>query len=85
MPTYEFHCQKCKKAFELTCSITAYVRRRKRGIKCPECGSSTVVQQISALQVQTSKKSWGGVPRIGNQIARNNLSVNISLYFSLWD
>ncbi|MFQ5852692.1 MAG: FmdB family zinc ribbon protein [Candidatus Binatia bacterium] len=57
MPTYEFLCQKCKKTFAEVCSVTQYVQRKKRGIKCPKCGSSKVDQQISAFQVQTSKKS----------------------------
>jgi putative FmdB family regulatory protein len=57
MPTYEFHCQKCKKAFASVCSVTEYEQRKKGGIKCPKCGSSKVYQQISAFQVQTSKKS----------------------------
>jgi putative FmdB family regulatory protein len=57
MPTYEFLCQKCKKAFVSVCSVTEYEQRKKGGIKCPKCGSSKVDQQISAFQVQTSKKS----------------------------
>jgi len=57
MPTYEFLCKKCNKVFDLTSSIREYERRKKRGNKCPKCGSSKVVQQISAFQVQTSKKS----------------------------
>ncbi len=57
MPTYEFQCQKCKKAFELTCSITEYERKKKEGIKCSECGSLEVEQQISGFRIQTSKKS----------------------------
>jgi putative FmdB family regulatory protein len=57
MPTYEFLCQKCNKIFELTYSISEFERARKAGIKCSTCGSSRVVQQVPAFQVQTSKKS----------------------------
>jgi len=57
MPTYEFLCEKCKKPFELTCSIAEYERKKKEGIKCSECGSLEVEQQISSFRVQTSKKS----------------------------
>lgn len=57
MPTYEFLCKKCKKVFELTCSITEYERKKKKSIKCVKCGSSEVLQRISGFQVQTSKKS----------------------------
>ncbi len=57
MPTYEFLCQKCEEVFALVYSIREYERKKKEGIKCPKCGSSKVDQQISAFQVQTSKKS----------------------------
>ncbi|MGE5304909.1 MAG: FmdB family zinc ribbon protein [Alphaproteobacteria bacterium] len=57
MPTYEFLCKKCKKRFERICSLEEYDRETKRKIKCPKCGSTSVVRQISAFQVKTSKKS----------------------------
>ncbi|HXG21711.1 MAG TPA: FmdB family zinc ribbon protein [Methylomirabilota bacterium] len=57
MPTYEFLCRKCAKAFEVSLSIAEYERKRKEGIQCSECGSSEVEQQISFFQVKTSKKS----------------------------
>ena len=57
MPTYEFLCKKCKKVFEVSCSITEYGRKKKKGIECAKCGSSEVLQQVSGFQVQTSKKS----------------------------
>ena len=57
MPTYEFRCQKCKKVFQLTYSISQYERAKKARIKCSSCGSSRVEPQISAFQVQTAKKS----------------------------
>jgi putative FmdB family regulatory protein len=57
MPTYEFLCQKCNKLFQLTYSISQFERARKDGIKCSNCGSSRVTQQVPIFQVQTSKKS----------------------------
>jgi putative FmdB family regulatory protein len=57
MPTYEFLCQKCNKIFQLTYSISEFERARKNGIKCSNCGSSRVIQQVPIFQVQTSKKS----------------------------
>jgi putative FmdB family regulatory protein len=57
MPTYEFLCQNCKEASAFICSITEYERKKKEGIKCSECGSLEVEQQISGFRVQTSKKS----------------------------
>jgi putative FmdB family regulatory protein len=57
MPTYEFLCKKCKKPFERIYSLEEYERQTKRKIKCPKCGSTSVVRQISAIEVRTSKKS----------------------------
>ena len=57
MPSYEFLCQKCAKPFERIYSLEEYEREKKKKIKCPECGSTSVVRQISAVQVKTSKKS----------------------------
>ena len=56
MPTYEFLCQKCEKPFERIYSLEEYDQEMKK-IKCPECRSTRVVRQISAVQVKTSKKS----------------------------
>jgi putative FmdB family regulatory protein len=57
MPIYEFQCEKCRKRFELTYSITDYERQAKKKIKCPKCASIKVVRQISTFEVKTSKKS----------------------------
>lgn len=57
MPTYEFLCKKCNKAFNVSFPVREYERKKKSGIKCAKCGSSSVVQQISAFQVNTAKKS----------------------------
>jgi putative FmdB family regulatory protein len=57
MPIYEFLCQKCEKPFELIYSLAEYERETKKKINCPKCGSTSVVRQISAVEVKTSKKS----------------------------
>lgn len=57
MPTYEFLCQGCNQVFEVTCSVSEYERMKKGSIKCEKCGSTKVIRQVSAFQVQTSKKS----------------------------
>lgn len=57
MPTYEFLCQKCAKPFEQIWSLAEYESAMKKQIKCPKCGSTSVVRQISAVEVKTSKKS----------------------------
>lgn len=56
MPTYEFLCQKCEKPFEQIYSLEQYERETKKKIKCPKCGSTSVVRQISGFEVKTSKK-----------------------------
>ncbi len=57
MPNYEFLCRKCEKPFERVYSLEEYERQMKKKIKCPKCESTSVVRQISAFQVKTSKKS----------------------------
>jgi len=54
MPSYEFICEKCKKAFTLIISISEY---EKKKFRCPKCKSTRVKQQITPFQVVTSKKS----------------------------
>ena len=54
MPTYEFKCEKCKKAFDLMLSISEY---EKGKFRCPKCKSTKVKQQITSFQAVTSKKS----------------------------
>jgi putative FmdB family regulatory protein len=54
MPTYEYQCLDCKKAFTLIMSISEY---EKGKVKCPKCGKGRVKQQITEFMVQTSKKS----------------------------
>jgi putative FmdB family regulatory protein len=54
MPTYDYVCNKCKKKFSLTLSISEYEKTKTR---CPKCKSTDVRQQISSFQTITSKKS----------------------------
>ena len=54
MPRYEFMCQQCKKAFELTMTIS---ERGKGEVKCPTCKGTKVVPQLASFTTQTSKKS----------------------------
>ena len=56
MPTYEFQCEKCRKRFELVCTITEY-ERKARKLKCPKCHSIRVGRKLSYFEVKTSKKS----------------------------
>jgi putative FmdB family regulatory protein len=54
MPRYEFLCEKCKKPFELTMTISG---REKAKVRCPKCNGTKVVPQFSGFMAQTSKKS----------------------------
>ncbi len=54
MRRYEFLCEKCKKPFELTMTIS---EREKAKPTCPKCEGDKVVPQFSGFMAQTSKKS----------------------------
>jgi putative FmdB family regulatory protein len=49
MPRYEFLCERCKKLFELTMTIS---ERERATLKCPK-----VVPQLGGFMAQTAKKS----------------------------
>jgi putative FmdB family regulatory protein len=54
MPVYDFRCEKCKKGFTLTMSMSEH---EKKNFSCPKCKSDKVRQQITPFQTKTSKKS----------------------------
>jgi putative FmdB family regulatory protein len=54
MPSYDFVCENCKKAFTLTMKISEYEKKKP---SCPKCKSRKVRQQITSVQAITSKKS----------------------------
>jgi putative FmdB family regulatory protein len=54
MPTYEFICEKCNKAFSLDIKVSEY---EKKKFQCPNCKSGKVKQQVTSFQTITSKKS----------------------------
>ena len=54
MPRYEFMCEKCKKPFEVTMTISG---REKAKVACPMCKGTKVVPQLSGFMGQTRKKS----------------------------
>ena len=54
MPTYDFVCEKCKKRFTLSMSISEYEQKKQR---CPKCKSTKIKQQLTPFEVVTSKKS----------------------------
>ena len=55
MPTYEFKCKKCNKAFSLQMSFIEY--EKKKSFACPKCKSKTVRRIFSSFTAVTSKKS----------------------------
>jgi len=54
MPRYEFLCEKCKKPFELTMTVS---ERERTKPACPKCKSNLVVPQFGGFMAQTTKKS----------------------------
>ena len=54
MPSYEYVCKDCKKAFGLIMTITEY---EKGHVACPKCKSKKVEQKPAAFFAVTSKKS----------------------------
>lgn len=58
MPQYDYRCDRCRKAFTVSLSITEYEKRaRGHKIKCPKCGSTAVRHVIESVFVTTSRKS----------------------------
>lgn len=55
MPTYDYECKEYGKSFIKQERIDQH--RRRRTLKCPGCGSLKTRQVMSAVFVQTSKKS----------------------------
>jgi putative FmdB family regulatory protein len=53
MPTYEYLCESCQKAFEITLSIA---ERAKASVKCPGCGSDKLSPQLTVFSAKTSRK-----------------------------
>ena len=54
MPHYVFFCPDCRKEFETVIHIDDL---DKHTVKCPQCGSEKVEQQVAAFSAVTSKKS----------------------------
>ena len=54
MPTYAFSCEKCKKEFEMTLTMT---ERAKARIRCPSCKSEKVTPHVTSFTAKTSRKS----------------------------
>jgi putative FmdB family regulatory protein len=54
MPTYEYHCEACKKEFSL---IQSFSEHEKGKVTCPKCKSKKVKQLISLFTAKTSRKS----------------------------
>ena len=54
MPVYQFKCKKCDNRFERIESISQHDKHKA---KCPECGSKSIQNIVSSVNVKTSKKS----------------------------
>ena len=54
MPTYQYRCEECGKAFERTETISEHEKAKRQ---CPKCGSMKVSVVPGRVYVVTSKKS----------------------------
>jgi putative FmdB family regulatory protein len=54
MPRYEYMCERCRRGFEVTLTLT---KRAKAKVKCPSCGSAKVSSQLTVFTPKTSRKS----------------------------
>jgi putative FmdB family regulatory protein len=54
MPTYEYHCDKCKREVSVILSIREHDRG---GVRCPRCNSRALRRLMSTFLTQTAKKS----------------------------
>lgn len=54
MPTYDYRCQACRKAFKIVQTISEHEKARP---KCPKCKSTKVERVFTGAFVKTSKKS----------------------------
>ncbi len=57
MPTYDYKCQDCGKAFNVRASIAAY--SEGLNAECPECGSDNPVRVFSGVNVLTGSVRGG--------------------------
>lgn len=55
MPAYDYQCEKCRKQFVVQQSLQEHDRHKKP--ECPRCGSKQVDRLVTAVHVQTSKKT----------------------------
>jgi len=54
MPTYDYRCQACRRAFQIVQTISAHEKARP---KCPKCKSTRVERVLTGAFVKTSRKS----------------------------
>jgi putative FmdB family regulatory protein len=55
MAYYEFECQKCHQTFTVKQTFAEHDRGARP--KCPKCRSQKVARLVTAVHLQTSKKS----------------------------
>lgn len=54
MPVYEYVCQDCQKAFEISRAMSEVPAK---DVKCPSCGSTRTERVYSGIYAKTSRKS----------------------------
>jgi putative FmdB family regulatory protein len=58
VPTYDYKCEDCGKAFDVRASIAAYTEGLKP--RCPECGSQNAVRGFSVVNVLSGSRGSSG-------------------------
>ncbi len=57
MPTYDYVCEDCGKAFGVHITMARYTEGYKA--KCPDCGSGKTIRTFTPVNVLTSRASRG--------------------------
>jgi putative FmdB family regulatory protein len=55
MPTYSYTCKKCGNEFDLVLSFREF--EEGKNLRCPDCGSKNIKQNLTLFYGKTSKKS----------------------------
>jgi putative FmdB family regulatory protein len=58
MPVYEYHCQRCRRSFEVMESISEHdLHEQQDRPACAQCRSADLVEQhLSPVHAQTTRK-----------------------------
>ena len=69
MPTYEYICEKCEKAFSIFLSYADYDNAK---VSCPDCGSDRVRRRIRPIRIAGNDRER--LQQLSQEAAGNNSS-----------